>query len=132
MKKNVVIISLILLLVIIMCIVVINLNSKVSNVVKKQNAEYEKYIEDTIYGTDVVTLINKAISSNEANNVENTIEGIEIYTQNGTLHLEGLTADYQIYNMSGQMVYSGNASTLDLTKGIYIIRIADKSQKIVL
>ena len=68
----------------------------------------------------------------EANNVENTIEGVETYTQNGTLHLEGLTADYQIYNMSGQMVYSGNASTLDLTKGIYIIRIADKSQKIVL
>ena len=68
----------------------------------------------------------------EATNVENTIEGIEIYTQNGTLHLEGLTADYQIYNMSGQMVYSGNASTLDLAKGIYIIRINDKSQKIVL
>jgi hypothetical protein len=68
----------------------------------------------------------------EATNVENTIEGIEIYTQNGTLHLEGLTADYQIYNMSGQMVYSGNASTIDLAKGIYIIRIADKSQKIVL
>ena len=68
----------------------------------------------------------------EAIEVENTIEGIEIYTQNGTLHIEGLTADYQIYNMSGQMVYSGNASTLNLTKGIYIIRIADKSQKIVL
>ena len=68
----------------------------------------------------------------EANNVENTIEGVEIYTQNGTLYLEGLTTDYQIYNMSGQMVYSGNASTLDLAKGIYIIRIADKSQKIVL
>ena len=68
----------------------------------------------------------------EANNVENTIEGIEIYTQNGTLHLEGLTADYQIYNMSGLMVYSGNATTIDLAKGIYIIRINDKSQKIVL
>ena len=59
-------------------------------------------------------------------------KGVEIYTQNGTLHLEGLTAEYQIYNMSGQMVYSGNVSTLDLAKGIYIIRIADKSQKIVL
>ncbi len=68
----------------------------------------------------------------EANNVENTIEGIKIYTQNGTLHLEGLTADYQIYNMSGLMVYSGNATTIDLAKGIYIIRINDKSQKIVL
>ena len=65
-------------------------------------------------------------------NVENTIEGIEIYTQNGTLHLEGLTADYQIYNMSGLMVYSGNATTINLAKGIYIIRINDKSQKIVL
>ena len=65
-------------------------------------------------------------------NVENTTEGIEIYTQNGTLHLEGLTADYQIYNISGQMVYSGNATTIDLAKGIYIIRINDKSQKIVL
>lgn len=68
----------------------------------------------------------------EVDAVENIIEGIEIYTQNGTLYLEGLTTDYQIYNMSGQMVYSGNASTLDLAKGIYIIRIADKSQKIVL
>ncbi len=65
-------------------------------------------------------------------NVENIIEGIEIYTQNGTLYLEGLTTDYRIYNMSGQMVYSGNATTIDLAKGIYIIRIADKSQKIVL
>ena len=65
-------------------------------------------------------------------NVENTIEGIEIYTQNGTLHIEGLTADYQIYNISGQIVYSGNATTIDLAKGIYIIRINDKSQKIVL
>ena len=65
-------------------------------------------------------------------NVENTIEDVEIYTQNGTLHLEGLTADYQIYNISGQIVYSGNATTIDLAKGIYIIRINDKSQKIVL
>ena len=68
----------------------------------------------------------------EADAVENIIEGIEIYTQNGTLYLEGLATDYQIYNMSGQMVYSGKVSTLDLAKGIYIIRIADKSQKIVL
>lgn len=88
MKKNVVIISLILLLVIIMCIVVINLNSKVSNVVKKQNAEYEKYIEDTIYGTDVVTLINKAISSNEANNVEKDEKGFYITNNQNSMKID--------------------------------------------
>lgn len=88
MKKNVVIISLILLLVIIMCIVIINLNSKVSNVVKKQNTEYEKYIEDTIYGTDVVTLINKAISSNEANNVEKDEKGFYITNNQNSIKID--------------------------------------------
>ena len=88
MKKNVVIISLILLLAIIMCIVVINLNSKVSNVVKKQNAEYEKYIEDTIYGTDVVTLINKAISSNEYNNVEKDEKGFYITNNQNSIKID--------------------------------------------
>ena len=88
MKKNVVIISLILLLVIIMCIIIINLNSKVSNVVKKQNAEYEKYTEDTFYGTDVVTLINKAISSNESNNVEKDEKGFYITNNQNSIKID--------------------------------------------
>ena len=88
MKKNVVIISLILLLVIIMCIIIINLNSKVSNVVKKQNAEYEKYTDDTFYGTDVVTLINKAISSNESNNVEKDEKGFYITNNQNSIKID--------------------------------------------
>lgn len=69
MKKNVIIITLILFIIIIICIVGINLNSKTSKVVKKQNSEYEQYLSTEIYGTDVITLINKATSSNEENNV---------------------------------------------------------------
>ena len=64
--------------------------------------------------------------------IEHTIENIEIYTQDGALHLEGLTTNYQIYNMSGQMIYCGNATKIDLVKGIYVIRINNKTQKIVL
>lgn len=70
MKKNIVIISLILLIIIIICFVGITFNSKTSRIVKQQNKEYEQYLNSEIYGTDVVTLINKAISSNENNNVQ--------------------------------------------------------------
>lgn len=70
MKKNVIIISLILIVIIAICVVGINANSKTSKVIKQQNSEYEKYLTSEIYGTDVITLINKAISSNENNNVQ--------------------------------------------------------------
>lgn len=71
MKKSSVIVFILLLIsIIVICVVSINVNSKISKSTLKQNAEYEKYLEDNIYGTDVVTLINKAISSNETNNIE--------------------------------------------------------------
>ena len=64
--------------------------------------------------------------------VENTIDGVEIYTQNGTLYVEGLTTDYQIYNTSGQIVYSGSEVSITLPRGIYLVTINGKVQKIVL
>ena len=70
MKKNVIIISLILIVIIAICVVGINANSKTSKVIKQQNSEYEKYLTSEIYGTDVITLINKAMSYNEKNNVQ--------------------------------------------------------------
>lgn len=66
-------------------------------------------------------------------NVENSESvNTEIFTQNGTLHIDGITTDYQIYNTSGQLIYSGNASTLSLARGIYLITINGETQKIVL
>ena len=72
--------------------------------------------------------IQKAPSNVENNESVNT----EIFTQNGTLHIDGITTDYQIYNTSGQLVYSGNASTLSLPRGIYLVTINGETQKIVL
>ena len=66
-------------------------------------------------------------------NVENSESvNTKIFTQNGTLHIDGITTDYQIYNTSGQLVYTGNASTLSLARGIYLITINGETQKIVL
>lgn len=70
MKKNLIVISVILLIIIVICISGLKINSNISKTVKQQNSEYEQYLKETIYGTDVVTLINKATSNNESNNVE--------------------------------------------------------------
>ena len=74
----------------------------------------------------------KEFMQNIPNNIENTFENINIFTTNGTLHIEGVESDYQIYNTSGQLVYSGNAATLTLSRGIYLVTIAGKTEKIVL
>ena len=41
----------------------------------QENKQYEGYLENQIYGTDVVTLINKAISANDKNHIEKDEKG---------------------------------------------------------
>ena len=36
----------------------------------QNNKEYEQYLNKEIYGTDVITLINKAINNNTKNNIQ--------------------------------------------------------------
>ena len=65
--------------------------------------------------------------------VENTSDSqTKIYVTNGTLHIGGLTSDYQIYNISGQLIYRGNETSLQLPRGIYLIIMGGETQKIVL
>ena len=69
----------------------------------------------------------------ENTNVETSkISSANIYTQNGTLHIEGATTDYHILDAAGRLIYSGNASTLSLPRGIYLVTINGETQKIVL
>lgn len=70
MKKNVLIVCSILLIIIIVCVTFISMNSKKLAVVKQENKEYEQYQKQEIYGTEVITLINKAIDHNQKNNVQ--------------------------------------------------------------
>ncbi len=69
MKKNVLIICIILLIMIIIAVTFLSINAKRLTVVKQLNQEYEKYMNKEIYGTDVITIINKAIDNNQSNNV---------------------------------------------------------------
>lgn len=80
MKKNVLIICTILLIIIIISVTFISINAKKIAMNQQANQEYEKYLNQDIYGTDVITIINKAIDSNQANGV--AIDETEKYIPN--------------------------------------------------
>lgn len=88
MKKNTVILSLIILIIVIICIVGINLNSKTSKSVLQTNKEYEQYLNEEIYGTEVITLINKATSSNETNQVSKDEKGFYINNNQNSIKID--------------------------------------------
>ena len=60
------------------------------------------------------------------------ISSANIYIQNGTLHVENATGNYHVLDAAGRLIYSGNASTLTLPRGIYLVTINGEIEKIVL
>lgn len=88
MKKNVLIVCSILLIIIIICVTFISMNSKKLAVVKQENKEYEQYQKQEIYGTEVITLINKAIDHNQKNNVQTDETGKYIDNKTNSIIIE--------------------------------------------
>ena len=88
MKKNLIIISIILLIIIIICYVGIKVNSRTSNLTKRQNVIYEQYLNYEIYGTDVITLINMAISDNETNKIEKDQKNFYINNNKDSINID--------------------------------------------
>ena len=88
MKKNLIIIAIILLVIIIVCFVGIKINSKTGNIIKQKNKTYEQYLSAEIYGTDVVTLINMAISNNETNSVQKNEKGFYINNNQNSIDMD--------------------------------------------
>ena len=70
MKKNLILISVLLLSVIIICVIGIWSNLKKITLQIQLNSEYEQYMNKDIYGTDVATILNKAMNNNKQNGIE--------------------------------------------------------------
>lgn len=88
MKK--ILISIFLVVVILVIIIVTNIigNSKKVQEIQKFNAEYEEYLDKTIYGTDVATIINKAMNNNFKNSIEQDKEKNFILNDTNSLKVE--------------------------------------------
>ena len=89
MKK---IIALILILITIAVIVIyMNVLEKKSLLreAKSLNTEYEVYKnKDTLYGTDIITIINKAIDNNEKNKISKDENGYYIDDEENTIKVD--------------------------------------------
>lgn len=88
MKKTIFI-----MLIVVMCIVAyiaFNYNSYKMQALKasKLNMEYENFTENEILGTSLITLINKAVDSNEKNNVNKNNSGRYIDNNENSIQIE--------------------------------------------
>ncbi len=71
----------------IICVMIINIQSE-NNEIKKENAEYEEYLDKEISGTELATLISKAVDSNEKNNVEKDEQGYYISNDSNSIKID--------------------------------------------
>jgi len=73
MKKSLIIISCIVIIVVVIIVgKYYNYKAEYAKL-KEHNLEYEVYLEKEIYGTEIATIINKAVDNNEKNEVEKEI-----------------------------------------------------------
>ena len=80
MKK--IIIFLVIVLIIVAIVAYMYLNYKATyNQTQIKNSQYESYDGQEIYGTDLATLINKAVDDNKKNDIQKDDQGL--YVDNG-------------------------------------------------
>ncbi len=87
MKKGVIIIAIIFIF-LISAIVAINIKNKGARMAKIENEAFEKYLNSKIYGTDVMTLINKADNKNKVNDIQKDSKGYYINNNIDSLQID--------------------------------------------
>lgn len=71
------VLAFIFIIICITCVILINIQAEKGEI-KKENIQYEKYINHEILGTDLATLISKSIDNNERNDVQKDDRGYYI------------------------------------------------------
>ena len=105
MKKFVV--FLIVILVIISCIAYIYLNYKANFYdARNQNMQYENYLDKEIYGSELASIINKAVDNNVKDKVSKNNNGIYQDNQTTSINIQIKILDNDTtYNM--ETLYNG-------------------------
>ncbi|OKZ57014.1 MAG: hypothetical protein BHV99_03015 [Clostridium sp. 26_21] len=77
-------------IVIIVCIIAFQYNSykRNQNSISSENAEFEKYTNNEIYGIDLATIVNKSIDKNEKNKILKDEKGFFIQNDENSIEVE--------------------------------------------
>lgn len=100
-----------IIIIIIVGISYMYLNYKANyNQAKRENMQFESYYNQEIYGSDLATIINKAVDNNETNEIEKDNKGKYINNDNNSINIDikMLDDDGTIYNM--EKIYNGGTT----------------------
>lgn len=89
--------------------------------------------ESTLPWSNFKDIIEMDFSGAEKVSVDNA--GFEIVVSDGVIHINGADTDtwVEIYSTTGTCLYSGkNMSITGLPKGVYIVRVGNKNQKVMI
>lgn len=120
MKKTFIIILVILLTIIAMFSIVIKAKQDDEKALKQINAEYEQYLGKVVYGTDVTTLINKAIDNNNnpKYNIQKDENGLYINDNKYCIKIElNMVTVEKVYQM--EQIY--NAGITEFVKNFNLV-----------
>lgn len=88
MKKSLfIILAIIFIIICVVSVSIINLKSEKKETIK-ENLEYEQYINKEVLGTDIATLISKAVDNNEKNNVPKDEKGHYINNEKNSIKID--------------------------------------------
>ena len=105
MKKIIIFFVIILIIICGISYLYINYKAEYRNS-KKANLEFEKYLNEEVYGTDLATIINRAVDNNQKNQVERNNKGIYINNDKNSISIEiKMIDDDSIYQM--ETIYNG-------------------------
>lgn len=88
MKKVIVCFAVLIVTLLIIISVSLSENNKNINQINQYNKAYTEYLGKIIYGTDVITIINKAINENEKNEVQKDEKGFFIDNNKNSIKIE--------------------------------------------
>ncbi len=88
MKKTLIIFGILFLTIVIVISVSLTKNKENLMVIQKENAEYEKYKEGQVFGTQVASLINKATNENLKNEIKQDEKGFFIENETNSVKIE--------------------------------------------
>lgn len=102
MKKLVIFFAIIIIIICGISYIYLNYKSEY-RITKKANLEFEKYLNEEVYGTDLATIINRAIDNNEKNEVQKNNKAIYINNDTNSINIEIKMLDndtiYQMENI---------------------------------
>ena len=90
----------------------------------------EEAYKNATFWKDFAVITTQTDPTTAVNNQNEEI--VLIYSNNNTIYFNNLTTTYQIFNVSGKLIYEGTETSLTLPNGTYVVRINNQITKVVL